>query len=134
MGKALIYKQILLTNSCRKCMEISLESLYWILGLKGLSKCQHFHNCLQHFHSWGLSFEGNQSVSSRTQAQACSRRSDSGEWCEVKKEMKSRGGTLPLPRFYFFVLLFTSHCPPLPERLEQSTQALPYHFFVCACL
>ena len=28
MGKALIYKQILLTNSLGKCMEISLESLY----------------------------------------------------------------------------------------------------------
>ena len=36
MGKALICYQILLTNSCRKCMEISLESLYWILGLEGL--------------------------------------------------------------------------------------------------
>ena len=28
MGKALIYKQILLTNSLGKCMEISLENLY----------------------------------------------------------------------------------------------------------
>ena len=28
MGKALIFYQILLTNSCSKCMEISLESLY----------------------------------------------------------------------------------------------------------
>ena len=32
MGKALIYKQILLTNSCKKCMEISLESLYLDTG------------------------------------------------------------------------------------------------------
>ena len=42
---------------------------------------------------------------------ACSKRSDSGERCEVKKAIKSRGGLgrevfplspLPLPRFYFF--------------------------------
>ena len=50
---------------------------------------------------------------------ACSKRSDSGERCEVKKAMKSRGG-LPLPRFYFFALLFTSHRSPLSERLEQA--------------
>ena len=93
-----------------------------------------FHNCLQHFHFWGLSFEGNQCVSSSTQALACSRRSYSGKRYEVTKEMKTRGGTLPLPRCYFFALLFTSHRPPLPERLEQATQALPYHFFVCTCL
>ena len=85
-------------------------------------------------HFWGLSFEGNQCVSSSTQALACSRRSDSGEWCKVKKGMNSRGGTLPLPCFYFFAVLFTSHCSPLSERLEQATQEIPYHFFVvCAC-
>ena len=68
---------------------------------------------------------------------ACSKRSDSGErWegGEVKKAMKSRGGLgrevrvfplppLPLLRFYFFALLFTSHRSPLSERLEQ---AIPY--------
>ena len=27
---------------------------------------------------------------------------------------------LPLPRFYFFALLFTSHRSPLSERLEQA--------------
>ena len=32
MGKAFLYKQILLTNSSRKCMEISLESLYVEIG------------------------------------------------------------------------------------------------------
>ena len=32
MGKALIYYQILLTNSCRKYMEISLESLHLDTG------------------------------------------------------------------------------------------------------
>ena len=32
MGKALIYKQILSTNSRRKYMEISLENLYVDLG------------------------------------------------------------------------------------------------------
>ena len=32
MGKAFLYKQILLTNSSRKCMEISLESLYVDIG------------------------------------------------------------------------------------------------------
>ena len=46
---------------------------------------------------------------------ACSKRSDSGERCEVKKAMKSREG-----RFYFFALLFTSHRSPLSERLEQA--------------
>jgi len=60
---------------------------------------------------------------------ACSKRSDSGERCEVKKAMKSRGGLgkevfplspLLLPRFYFFALLFTSHRSPLSERLEQA--------------
>ena len=53
---------------------------------------------------------------------ACSKRSDSGERCEVKKGMKSRGGLgrevrelplspLPLPRFYFFVLLLLRTAP-----------------------
>ena len=61
---------------------------------------------------------------------ACSKRSDSGERCEVKKAMKSRGGLerevrfplspLLLPRFYFFALLFTSHRSPLSECLEQA--------------
>ena len=65
---------------------------------------------------------------------ACSKRSDSGERCEVKKAMKSRGGLerevrephltspLLLPRFYFFALLFTSHRSPLSERLEQASK------------
>ena len=54
---------------------------------------------------------------------ACSKRSDSGERCEVKKAMKSRGelGREVLPRFYFFALLFTSHRSPLSERLEQAS-------------
>ena len=58
---------------------------------------------------------------------ACSKRSDSGERCRVKKAIKSRGGLgreglspLPLPRFYFLALLFTSHRSPLSERLEQA--------------
>ena len=51
---------------------------------------------------------------------ACSKRSDSGERCEVKKAIKSRGGLA------FFALLFTSHRSPLSERLEQaSLQAFP---------
>ena len=60
------------------------------------------------------------------QGLACSKRSDSGERCGVKKAMKSRGGLgrevspLLLPRFYFFALLFTSHRSPLSERLEQA--------------
>ena len=52
---------------------------------------------------------------------ACSKRSDSGEQCEVKKAMKSRGVPLPLPHFYFFVFLYTSHHSPLSERLEQAS-------------
>ena len=46
---------------------------------------------------------------------ACSRRSDNVERCEVKGAIP-----LPLPRFYFFALLFTSHCSPLSKRLEQA--------------
>ena len=42
---------------------------------------------------------------------ACSKRSDSGERCEVKIAIKSRGG-LPLPRFYFFRAPF--YFAPLP--------------------
>ena len=59
-------------------------------------------------------------------ALACSKSSDSGERCEVKKAMKSRGGLspLPLPRFYFFALLFTSHRSPVSERLEQARVVL----------
>ena len=45
---------------------------------------------------------------------ACPKRSDSGERCEVKKAMKSRGG------LFFFALLFTSYRSPLSERLEQA--------------
>ena len=67
---------------------------------------------------------------------ACSKRSDSGEGCEVKKAMKSRGGlerevrepfltslngTTPPPSLLFFALLFSSHRSPLSERLEQAT-------------
>ena len=33
MGKALISKQILSTNSLRKCIEISLENLYLDIGV-----------------------------------------------------------------------------------------------------
>ena len=32
MGNVLIFKQILSINSVRKCMEISLENLYWDIG------------------------------------------------------------------------------------------------------
>ena len=51
---------------------------------------------------------------------ACSKRSDSGEQCEVTKAMKSIGGLGREVRFYFFALLFTSHRSPLFERLEQA--------------
>ena len=47
---------------------------------------------------------------------ACSKRSDSGQRCEVKKALKSRGG---LGRE---ALLFTSHRSPLSERLEQAME------------
>ena len=54
---------------------------------------------------------------------ACSKRSDSGERCEVKKARKVEGDSpLPLPRFYFFALLFTWHRSPLSERLEQARE------------
>ena len=64
----------------------------------------------------------------------CSKRSDSGERCEVKKAMKSRGGlgrevrervlslTSPPPSLIFFALLFTSHRSSLSERLEQAME------------
>ena len=55
---------------------------------------------------------------------ACSKRSDSGERCEVKIAIKSRGGLgrhlSPSLAFIFFALLFTSHRSPLSERLEQA--------------
>ena len=51
---------------------------------------------------------------------ACSKRSDSGERCEVKKAMKNRGGLGREPSLYFFALLFTSQRSPLSERLEQA--------------
>ena len=66
-------------------------------------------------------------------ALACSKSSDSGERCEVKKAMKRRGGLgrevrepLLLRRFYFFALFFTSHRSPLSERLEQARVALSF--------
>ena len=45
---------------------------------------------------------------------ACSRRSDSGEQCEVK-----RSASLPSPPL-LFIAFFTSHRSPLSERLEQA--------------
>ena len=57
---------------------------------------------------------------------ACSKRSDGGEHCKVKKAIKRRGGLgrdlspLLLPSFYFFALLFTSHRSALSKRLEQA--------------
>ena len=68
---------------------------------------------------------------------ACSKQSDSGEQCAVKKAMKSRGGLgrevrepplspLLLPCFYFFALLFTLHRSPLSERLEQAIMLVPH--------
>ena len=69
-----------------------------------------------------------QSGFAKTEDVACSKRSDSGERCEVEKAMKSRGGLgrevrepspLLLSRFYFFALLFTSHRSPLSERLDK---------------
>ena len=38
MGKALISKQILLSNSLRKCMEISRENLYLDMAMSDLHK------------------------------------------------------------------------------------------------
>ena len=46
---------------------------------------------------------------------ACSKRSDSGEQCEVKN-------LSPSLAFIFFALLFTSHRSPLSESLEQATK------------
>ena len=51
---------------------------------------------------------------------ACSRRSDSGERCEVKKErekIKAREESPPL----LFIAFFTPHRSPLSERLEQAS-------------
>ena len=58
---------------------------------------------------------------------ACSKRSECGDRCEVKKAMKSRGRlevpslTSPPPSLLFFAVLFTSHRSPLSERLEQAS-------------
>ena len=43
MGNVLIFKQILLTNSLRKCMEISLENLY--LDIEALRVNRISENC-----------------------------------------------------------------------------------------
>ena len=61
---------------------------------------------------------------------ACSRRSDSGERCEVKRSAKKikaregrgeRGNSTSLPRPpLLFIAFFTSHRSPLSERLEQA--------------
>ena len=97
-----------------------------------------FHNCLQHFHFWGLSFERNQCVSSSTQALACSRRSDSGKRYEVTKEMKTRGGTLPLPFIFScsFLLRTTSRYLNAWNMLARHslTTFLCVRVCVCACL
>ena len=57
---------------------------------------------------------------------ACSKRSDSGERCEVKKAMKSRGGL----KRVFFALLFTSHRSPVSERVEQAFAELKLLFAI----
>ena len=45
-----------------------------------------------------------------------------GEWVYLKQILQAFPlSPLPLPRFYFFALLFTSHRSPLSERLEQAT-------------
>ena len=47
----------------------------------------------------------------------CSRRSDSGERCEVKRSAKKlKANSPPL----LFIAFFTSHRSPLSERLEQA--------------
>ena len=53
---------------------------------------------------------------------ACSRRSDSGERCEVKKEREKNKSGPPL----LFIAFFTSHRSPLSERLEQASTILRY--------
>jgi len=87
---------------------------------------------------------------------ACSKRSDSGERCEVKKAMKSRGGlgregrelslTSPPPSLLFFRAPFYFAPFPLSERLERATvitiessekhsehiSGLPYPKLLCA--
>ena len=42
MGNVLIFKQILPTNSLRKCMEISLENLYLDIGALRVNRMGHF--------------------------------------------------------------------------------------------
>ena len=52
---------------------------------------------------------------------ACSRRSDSGERCEVKGARKNKSTSLPSPPL-LFIAFFTSHRSPLSERLEQANR------------
>ena len=56
---------------------------------------------------------------------------------QSKESDESRGGlgrealtSNPLPRFYFFALLFTSHRSPVSERLEQAKITLLIQRFV----
>ena len=60
---------------------------------------------------------------------ACSRRSDSGERCEVKRSAKKIKESPPL----LFIAIFTSHRSPLSERLEQATVGTAANILSCVC-
>ena len=92
---------------------------YW--GLRGCLNANIFTTVYNIF-ILGASFEGNQCVSSSTQALACSRRSDSGKRYEVTKEMKTRGRTLPLP--FIFSCSFLLRTTP---RYLNAWNRLPRH-------
>ena len=110
--------RILSTDNIRSRGSCSVN-YYWFTATNHIKHCEINNSWTQFSH------RKTTSISLRTTADlACSKRSDSGERCEVKKAMKSRGGLetpLLLPRVYFFALLFTSHRSPLSERLEQAT-------------
>ena len=50
----------------------------------------------------------------------------------VAKTVRLVMSPLPLPHFYFFGLLFTSHLSPLSERLEQATAMVRFIYPWCS--
>ena len=87
--KDMFYKNI--NAEIRKILRINPRLRYW----RGYILCSKAVNTIQLY------------VFHLFHSLACSKRSDSGERCEVKK-----------------VLLFTSHRSPLSERLEQAIHSL----------
>ena len=89
-----------------------MTSAYWDFTEVSVIALSRFCSSLSDWFTRCCRFKKTALQKSRPQI-ACSKRSDSGERCEVKKAMKSRGG---LGRDSFLLLQRS----PLSERLEQA--------------